>query len=236
MALQIGRALGRGIRRATNSTGVVLMVLTFLYTLVFVGSMNAIVVGVLPRNVRQQGQFGLTFPLSASVAGVLLVLAFLFSFVVILAATRAFTREPGTGSTLSADLFTRRIGGALASMVGAELVVSVATTIGFVLLVVPGLFLAVSFVFVVFAIGVEDARAVDALRRSWDLARGHRLRLFLLVLVVGVATGLVSSLGSLLSITNPVAGQVVSLALAAVFSILGYGVLADAYVQVRDGA
>lgn len=93
-----------------------------------------------------------------------------------------------------------------------------------------------SFTFVIFAIGVEDARPLAALRRSWALASGNRWRLFALVLVVGIATGLLSSLGSVVSIANPTAGQIVSLLISAPLAIASYGILADAYVQLRESS
>lgn len=234
MALQIGRAIGRGIRRVLNPVGLVLMVLTFLYTLVFVGSINTIVTGALPAEVQDQAQIGLTFPISSTVAGILIIAGMLFGTVILLAATRAFTRGPNERGSVSADLFTRRIGSALVSAIVANILVFVAVTIGFVLLFVPGLFLLVSFTFVIFAIGVEDAGPIAALRRSWDLASGNRWRLFALVLIVGIATGLLSGIGSVVSIVNPAAGQILSLVISAPLGIMSYGVLADAYVQVRE--
>jgi hypothetical protein len=224
MALQIGRAIGRGIRRVLNPVGLVLMVLTLLYTLVFVESINTIVADVLPAEVQEQAQIGLTFPLSSTVAGILIIARMLIGTVILLAATRAFTRDPGERSSLSADLFTHRIGRALVSAIVANIRVFVAVTIGFVLLFVPGLFLLVSFTLVIFAIGVEDAGSLAALRRSWDLASGNRWRLFALVLIVGIATGILSGIGSVVSIANPAAGQIFSLVIFPPLGIMSYGI------------
>lgn len=210
------------------------MVLTLLYTLVFVGAINTLVAAALPVELRDQAQLGLTFPMPAAAAGLLVVAGFVFGTVVFLAATRALSRDPAERASLSADLFTRRMGRAVVSAIGANVVVSVAVLVGFVFLVIPGVFLAVSFVFVAFAIGVEDERALDALRRSWGLASGNRWRLLALGIVVGVGTGLLGGVGSLVSVVNPTAGQILSLVVAAPASILGYGILADAYVQLRD--
>lgn len=232
MTLRLGRAISGGVRRAFTPDGLALMLLTAGYTTVFVGAVNSVVVGSLPSTVRDQAGIGLTFPLSPTTAGLLAAASLLFGMVVVLAAARAFTDGGGNGF---ADYFTRRMGRALVSAVGANVVVSVAVMVGFVLLLVPGLFLAVSFTFVVFAIAVEDARAIPAMRRSWSLARGNRWRLFAIVLVIGVVTGLVGSVGSIVSLVNPTAGQVVSLVVTAPFSVLGYGVLADAFEQVREG-
>lgn len=234
MALQLGRAIGRGIRRTLNPAGIVLMILTFSHMVMFVGAVNTLVASLLPQQVRDQAQFGFTFPIAGTTAGILVLVAFLFGMVIFLAATRAFTRDSHSRGRVSAALFTRRIAPALVSAIIANVIVSLAVMIGFVLLIVPGLFLAVSFTFVVFAIGVEDAGPIEALRRSWELTSGNRWRLFALVLIVGVATGLLGSVGSLVSIVNQPIGQVVSLLITAPLGVLSYGVLADAYVQLSD--
>lgn len=163
-----------------------------------------------------------------------MLIGFLFGMVIFLAATRAFTQEAPNRGQISAALFTRRIAPALVSAIIANVIVSLAVMIGFVLLIVPGLFLAVSFTFVVFAIGVEDAGPIEALQRSWELASGNRWRLLALVIIVGVATGLLGSVGSLISIANQPIGQVVSLLITAPLGVLSYGVLADAYVQLSE--
>lgn len=234
MSLQIGDAIGDGVRRAFTYSGGVLMALLFVYQLLFVGAVNTIVAESLPAE-AQQGSLGLTLPVPVAVAGVLAVVGLLFGVVLYLVATRALTREHSALGSLPAELFTRRIGRATVSAVGANVVVSAAVTVGFVFLVVPGIFLAISFLFVVFAIGVEDERAIDALRRSWELASGDRWSLLALGLIVGVVTAVGSSLGSVLSVVAPVAGQVASLALSAVFAVVGYGILADAYLQLAAG-
>lgn len=153
--------------------------------------------------------------------------------VLYIAATWTLTREPDELDSLPTELFTRRIGRAVVSAVGANLVVSVAVTIDFVLLVVPGIYLTISFMFVVFAIGVEDECAIDSLRRSWELAGGDRWSLLALGLLVAVLTGVGSSFGSVLSVVDPVAGQILSLGLTGVFTVVGYGILAEAYLQLH---
>ena len=232
MSLQIGDALGDGIRRSLTYSGGVLMALTFVYQLLFLGSINAIFVDILPPEAQQSGQLGFALPVPAAVAGVIALLGLAFGIVLYIAATRALTREQSELDSLPGELFTRRMGRALVSAVGANIVVTIAVTIGFILLFVPGIFLAISFIFVIFAVGVEDERAIDALSRSWELASGNRWGLFALGLIVGVVTGVGSSIGSVASFVSPVAGQILSLALTSVFSIVGYGILADAYLQV----
>ena len=234
MALQLGRAISNGIRRSLSPVGIALMVLTALYVGIFTISVNTVVANQLPPAVRQEAQVGLALPLSSAVAGILALLALVFGMVIYIAAARAFTREGPDSGTIDGSLFTRRIGRTVVSAIGANIIVGISTSIGLVLLVLPGIFLMVSFAFVLFVIAVEDARVIDSLRRSWGLARGNRLRLAALLLLIGVLTGLLSSLGSVVSIVNPAAGTVVSLLVTAPLAIVGYGIIADAYLQLRD--
>ncbi|WP_178917744.1 hypothetical protein [Natronomonas gomsonensis] len=233
MSLQIGDALGDGIRRSLTYSGGVLMVLTFVYQLLFLGSVNAVFIDILPPEAQQSGQLGFALPVPAAVASVIAVVGLAFGVVLYIAATRALTREQSELNSLPGELFTRRMGRAFISSIGANIIVTIAVTIGFILLFVPGIFLAISFIFVIFAIGVEDERAMDSLSRSWELASGNRWGLFALGLIVGVITAVGSSIGSVASFVSPAAGQVLSLALTSVFAIISYGILADAYLQVR---
>ncbi len=264
MVLDIGDAIGDGVRRAVTYSGGVLMALMFVYQLLFVGAINTVFAELLPPEAQETGSLGLTLPVPVPVAAGIMALGLLFGTALYLVATRALTRrEPELGS-LPTDLFTRRIGRATVSAIGANIIVStlvsiallvpllvgvflateivaavgiigvVAGVLAGLVLVVPGVFLMISFVFVAFAIGVEDARAVASLRGSWELARGDRVPLFGLFLVIGVVTGVGSSLGSVLTVVSPLATLVASLALTAVFTVISYGILADAYLQLAD--
>lgn len=234
MALQIGNAIGSGLRRSLSVSGGVLMVLMFAFVLVFMSATNTVFLELLPPEVQETGQFGLTLPVSAAVAGVIAGIAMLLGMVFSITMTRALTREHAELSSFPSELFTRRIGRAIVSMIGASFLIQLAVTIGMVFLLVPGLFLAVSFMFSVYAIGVEDERAIDSLSRSWELASGNRWGLFGLTVIVALAVGVGSGLGTILTSIDPVAGQVATLALTSVLTVLGNGVIADAYVQLRD--
>ena len=55
------------------------------------------------------------------------------------------------------------------------------------------------------------------------------------MVVIVVATGVGSSIGSVLSFVSPAAGELLSLAVSAVFGVVGYGVFAEAYLRLADG-
>jgi hypothetical protein len=234
MSLQIGDAIGDGVRRAFTYSGGVLMALMLGYQLLFVGSVNTVTASFLPAAVQEGNSLGLVLPVPVAVAGGLLAVGFLLGTALYLVATRALTRRRSELGSLPSELFTRRIGRATLSALGANLVVSVVVMIGFVLFVVPGIFAALSFLFVVFAIGVEDERAIDAMRRSWELASGDRWLLLGLLIIVAVVTSVGSAIGGALAVVSPLASQVASLALSSVFAVVSYGILADAYLQLSE--
>jgi hypothetical protein len=74
----------------------------------------------------------------------------------------------------------------LLPLIVAYIAISVAAGIGLVLLVVPGIFLAVKWSMTFPVIVAERAGAFDAMRRSWELTRGHWWRVFGTLLFVVV--------------------------------------------------
>ena len=236
MALKLGRALGRGARRSASVSGLVVLVLTAVYQLVFLGAVNTLVVNLLPAGAQpaEVGSIGFSLPLSTDAAAALGVVSFLFGTGVFLVAARLLARDTTALGSLPAEAFTRRLGWALLSVLVVNVVLSILIPLGLALLIVPGLFLAVSFQFAVFAVAVEDDGPVAALRRSWELASGNRWRLLALVVLLGVVGGVSGAVGSVFSLADPLVGQVVSIGITSVFLVLMYGILADAFLQLRE--
>ncbi|WP_318570693.1 hypothetical protein [Salinigranum marinum] len=237
MALQLGRAIGRGARRSLSISGIVALALMICYQVLFVGSFNAVIVDQLPSGVQSSGAgVGFALPLPTEVAAGLAVVALLLGIGVFLVTARLFARELSTLSSLPGDLFTRRIGRAFLSALVVSVVLGVAITIGFAFLLVPGLFLAVSLQFALFAVAVEDTGPVEAFRRSWELASGNRWRLLALVVLFGAVGAVGGAVGSLLAFVSPSVGQLASLVINSALVILMYGIIADSFVQLRGGS
>jgi uncharacterized membrane protein len=78
-------------------------------------------------------------------------------------------------------------------VLAAVVLMTVIVFVGFLLLVVPGVIVAIGLFPVYFAIVDRDEGAVDTLKYSWDLTNGHKWDLFLLFL----ATAGINILGSL---------------------------------------
>jgi hypothetical protein len=116
------------------------------------------------------------------------------------------------------------------------LVVLTLTAIGLVLLVVPGVFLALSFFFVRQEIAVRDVNFVDAMAGSWALTSGHRVELFGLAVVVFFA-GLAAAIpGFIVGFASPAAGTALNAIARAVVLTFGVASAARAYDQLRDTA
>jgi hypothetical protein len=127
------------------------------------------------------------------------------------------------------------MGRATLSMLVGGIIVGIAIMIGTALLVLPGIFLAASFMFFVFAVGVEDRGLVSALKRSWALARGNRVKLVALVIlagIIGLVGGIVGTLFDLASAA--VVGELLVNALNSVLFVFLYGIVAAAYLQVAE--
>ena len=237
MALQLGQAISDGIGRILSTTGAALFAGLLALQLVTQVGINTAVVGFLPPEAAAAaGSPGLSLPLPPEVGVALTLVGIVVSTVYFVVLVRALSRPRRELSTLPSTLYTRRILRATLVTVLGGLVVSVAVSVGFVLLVFPGIFLAASFLFFIFAAGVEDRGAIGSLRRSWALARGNRLKLSLLVVAIGVVGGLVGAVGTLLDVVG--LGSLSDVAVTIInagFFIVVYGTLAAAYRQLRDG-
>ena len=82
------------------------------------------------------------------------------------------------------------------------LIAAIGIAAGFVLLIIPGIYLAVKLYFVPQTVVIEGARRLDALRQSSDMVRGFWWRTFGLVVLINLAAALPA-----LVITAPFTGR-----------------------------
>jgi len=75
----------------------------------------------------------------------------------------------------------------------AEILSWILTLIGFVLLIVPGFIFSLAFTVVAPVAIFEKGSAVDALRRSWQLTKGHRWNILGASIVLGVLISVISA-------------------------------------------
>ena len=84
----------------------------------------------------------------------------------------------------------RRVRPTLLPLLGAGLLAGVGILLGLVLLIVPGLFLLTRWVLVTPAVVLERARPTEALRRSWNLVKGHSWTTFAVIVVTLVISAI----------------------------------------------
>ncbi|MFD1633756.1 hypothetical protein ACOZ4L_13055 [Haloplanus ruber] len=237
MALQLGRTCIDGIERVMTRTGGLLLVGLIVIQLLTQALINTAVVDIFPAGPagELEALLGLTLPIPGAVAGVCFVGVLVLSSAYFVVLSRALARPTAELSTLPSTLVTRRIGRATLSMLVGGLVVGVAVTLGLALILVPGIFLAACFLFVIFAVGVEDRGWIGALKRSWALSRGARLKLAVVVILAGVLGGVVGAVGTVLDLArSPVVAELVSNTLNSILFTVLYGIMASAYLQVRE--
>ena len=264
MSLDIGAALREGFRRTFTRDGLLLAVAFVLIGVVSaVGSQTVLanafdsVIELMRANqgtgeteftgqeirmaesfVRGQTPFALSVP--ASVAGVLIALTAVLAEATNLAAVRVFFAERTaalSGGLVRRNILFATLNGIVGGIVVGVLVV-IGGTLGLIALVIGGpivaLFLAMSFLFLRQEIAVEDKNFVDAMADSWSLAKGNRLELFALVLLVVIIVAVASVVPTtVLGLINPTASAVVGLLIGGVTAVFGTAVVTRAYAQLR---
>ena len=83
------------------------------------------------------------------------------------------------------------------SRLGPILVVSIlvglATLLGLIVFIIPGIYLGVRLAASIQALVIEDKRGTEAMRRSWELVGGHWWHAAFTLLVAGLITGVVNA-------------------------------------------
>ena len=80
------------------------------------------------------------------------------------------------------------------SIVLVGVLCALAIAVGFILLIVPGFIVLTFLACAIPALVIEDKRGREALRRSWDLVRGHGWHVFGTIIVAALLNGLVNGL------------------------------------------
>jgi len=122
----------------------------------------------------------------------------------------------------------------LGSVLLVSVLVGLATMIGLILFIIPGIFIAVRLAVSIEALVIEGRRGTQAMTRSWELVGGHWWHAFGTLVVAGLLTGVVNAV-----ITSPFSGggwliQAIAAAVATVVT-LPYGALVGVllYLDLR---
>ncbi len=194
-------------------------------TLVVVAPIVLIVDGVWGRYLAEGG--GVDPPKAAAVAsvalGVLVIPPLVTALHVVVVQALARGEEPTVGGAL------RSASTRLFPAVAAVMVYSVAVAAGLLLLIVPGIWLAVRWYFCAQAAVVDGLGPPDALRRSAEVVQTRWWRTFGVLLAFGVVVGALGALGGALAheidngalfTTAWILVQTVTLSLSAIFGTL----------------
>ena len=155
--------------------------------------------------------------------------------VVGIVAYRAFAAD--AREKIPEEAYKRNIGMATLNAVVAGFVFVIVIGIGFVFLIIPGLYLLTALIFFTIFIALEDKNFLESLSSSWELTKGRRMSVFLLLivlLVVQVVVGIVGFVASSVAgAVLPQLGAVIEVAVGAAFAVYTLAVLTDAYFQMK---
>ncbi len=123
----------------------------------------------------------------------------------------------GVGQVLSS------VTGKLVAIILLQIVVAILVGIGLLLLIIPGVILALMWSVSMPSLVVEDKGVFDSLSRSSELTKHNRMRILGVVIVVLVLYLVIVALGALLAAAVPVVG---------VIALVIVGVLAYPYISI----
>ncbi|PSG98749.1 MAG: hypothetical protein BRC29_01315 [Nanohaloarchaea archaeon SW_7_43_1] len=238
MSLDIIETLRGGLRDTLSSKGLKFMGLAYMISIISKVSSQSILSklelqsglmnpGPMMSSLAVDGPLPLWTGLGliGSLAGLWLTIGVLRNFV-------------GENSeSIDTDLFTENLGLPFLNLIIGGLVFGLIVGVGFMLLVIPGIFLLVSLLFWTVYVSVEDENFIDAMKKSWNMAKGNRFDILLIgagTLVIGLAAGIVAGIpGALVgTISNPL-GALVGMTANAFSTVFTLAILARAYRQLR---
>lgn len=130
----------------------------------------------------------------------------------------------------------------LIPVIVCAIMIAIITTIGYFLLIVPGLILAMALSVAIPAIVIENKGPIAALERSIDLTKGNRWQIFGAIILLGLLSFLLGvggqavtaalSLGT--ETTGVIVGAVIYLLQMAISTALGGALSAVLYVHLRE--
>ena len=234
-SMRVGPTVGSIVSRAFKAYGanfwtlallVTVMVVPF-FVLVFAGAFGA--VSLTPQGARGEppdvGTFFAVFVPVLLLASVVFAVGFggmVYGTVRWLGGQRA-----GVGDMLRQGLRT------LLPVVGTAFLVTLAVLLGYVLLIIPGIMVAVATSLAFPAVVVERLGPVAAFQRSLDLSRGFRWQLFGCFAVLFVVQMGLSIVNMGLQLAVPIAGAFLSIGVMLLSYPLPWLVIAVAYHDLR---
>lgn len=235
MALQIVRSLKNGVTKTLSKAALIFVVLIGFIQLLFLTSTNTLVDAYiaslnLPVGTSEASMSTtVSLPVSATVAGVLALGTLLILQVATIVLIRVMAADR---HVITRETYTRRIVWVVVNSIIAGIIVGFLTMLGFVLLIIPGLFLMVSLLFTTVYIADQDENVLTALRDSWSLASGNRWRLFGMYLAVLLLFFVITFVIGFVLPGNSILSLAASTLMNTVMVVYMMAVITDAYRQL----
>lgn len=265
MVLDIVEALKTGVDRTLKRNAAILAGVFFVVNLVNTVLSNSLIIQVMQGyGFTTEAGYSLALSISPVITAPLLLLGFIASILISVAALRTFVSSET--QVVPREYFQRKIGWVTANLVVGGLFFSLLTlgpvllavglgwilmlmgssALGILVAVLGGLvglvttiYLTVSLVFWNVFVAVEDQSFVQGLRNSWNTTRGNRFYLFglgLVVVLISIGVSLVTLPVELILGATGMQGvsTVVSLIPTSITSVFSLATLAAAYRQLTQ--
>jgi hypothetical protein len=144
------------------------------------------------QQLHGQAEVSASFWAVASASLLAAVVALLLYQVLTGAITRNIATEV-TGQDLNLEQSYRFGFARLGPILVVSVLVGLATLLGLIVFIIPGIYIGVRLAVSTQALVVEGRRGTDAMRRSWELVGGHWWHAALTVLVAGLITAVVNA-------------------------------------------
>jgi len=233
MSLNIGDALSTGAEKLTTTAGIQLGVIYVVLQLVTALGANSAISSV--NTAAGSTTPGLSLPIGVVGGAVLSLLGLVLTVALTIIAFRTVAHDTADldsiPSGVTDDLLVTGV-----FLVVAGIIQGIAVVLGFIALIIPGLFILVSLIFSQVYIAVEGEGPLEALSSSWSLAKGNRFPLFGLGVILFVISLLVSIPPTIVSLVSQPAGMVLNYVVSGFVTIFSWATLVASYEQLSGGA
>ncbi|MDY6777102.1 MAG: hypothetical protein SVU32_00425 [Candidatus Nanohaloarchaea archaeon] len=226
MTLSVTQSFRDGLQKLASPNGVTVLGVFFFLQLAnaaFLGSIRSETMGVWDWLRLTPAAVSMDLPLLVAGAGAVVSLAATFAVTVVSFRVFVSTEE----NRIPAELYRQDLLMPAVWLGITGLVYAVLVMLGSLLLVLPGLYLLAAFGLYGVVIANEDVGIGGALRRSWELTDGHRLRVFVVFFLLAVLNLGLQFAGGWFGL------QATAVFLSVLGSVTGFAVIGAVYRQAR---
>lgn len=236
MSLNIGDALSTGVERLTTAAGIQLGVIyVVLQLLTALGTNSAVSAVDTAAGTSGLATPALSLPIGVAGGAVLATLGGILNVALTIVAFRTLAHDTADLGSIPAGVADDMLK-TWVFLVVAMIIQGILVVLGFIALIIPGIFILVSLIFTQVYVAVEDEGPLQALSSSWALAKGNRFPLFGLGVILFVISLLVSIPTAVVAFLSPIAGSVLNYVVSGFVTIFSWAVIVAAYEQLSSEA